>query len=1686
MATSRTDERFEMSPERDKAIRLFTYLKELCALRTTQVRNVATYDQVFWLSDLPRHKLCRCTFWRLTDPTIPTSEQHADSWIEIRKPVIKSPPELPDDLEPWVKNEELTDSSLSEPGFHEQIPLSELQGDSGNTEPNAFAAINDYPHVFDKWVDYVEAKWKPWANEDRELQKVQKAYNQLFNIYQRQEKLGEQYEVIVGAGLLLWKSPKSGEIKRHILAIQSLIEFDRVRGIMSAGPALDGPQPMLECSMLETSDRPNPTDLTNIENDTVSLDDDPWNNARLELVLRGFANSLPITGDYALSFEHAGGASEKPVVRLAPALILRKRTRRTFEDFYRQIIDQIKDGGEIPENIRRIIDIVDDSPSEEKEGVEIEAGTTTPTLSDIELYFPLPANDEQKRIVQKVEHRRGVLVQGPPGTGKSHTIANLIAHFLAKGKRILVTSETPRALEVLRSKLPREIEELCVVWLGSGPDSQKALEKSVIGITQRKANWNASSEHNLIDQFAHQLDAERKEQARLRHDLRACRELDVYQHSNVFGRYSGTLQQIAVQINEERDRFQWFADRPRNEDDPSVTADELLKMAHIYRSLTQEIVALRKYRLFPLEQLIQPNEFCRLVDAEQRADLAHKEAKDKCSYPSYAQLSALDRAKREAVKEMIDDVLATQDTLSRHFHSWAERVSREISGDHDRLWRQILTSTIDHIEHIEALLNEHGTLEVMGLESNALSLVEEQATALKKHLKMGKGLGFWFVRARVVKEGLYLVKSVTVNGKSCNSLQTLNQLTAWISISTRIKSLNDLWKGITTPPTGDAVLQCSTYRDLCKPIEQALALHDRIEEVRKTCRDCPGIRLPAWHSREEIQAFDRALDALNLEEDFATAQRVFTPLAESLTDFINSGHSHTSTEQLRQAVSGRNSELYRDVYESLSSLHDWANDDKFLCDVFGHFHACAPQTCERYNKSCSAAEWDERFADFEAAWAWAKTDRWLDEASDKERPKRIQQALDNSALRERDALKNLAALKAWQHCMTNLREKERMALIAWSQAVAKIRSGTGKYAETHRETARQKLDECRRAIPAWVMPMYQVVQTTRPRRHQFDVAIIDEASQSGPEALLLNYISDKIIVVGDDKQITPMHVGVDREQVLYLRRKYLRDIPHEEALDLEGSLFSQAELRFPDRIRLREHFRCMPEIIQFSNNLCYTTEPLIPLRQYGVDRLDPVRTVFVKDGYRKGSSDDIENPPEAETIVAQIAECCEDPAYAGKTFGVISLMGSRQAEMINSLLLGKNGIGAQEMEKRRLVCGRPYDFQGDERDVIFLSMVDAPQDSNPCRMIRDADTQRRFNVAASRARDQLWLFHSVTLNDLRPECLRYRLLEYCLNPKVYQPEEIGETTIAELRRRACNPSIRQSRKKGEKVLGTPFDSWFEVDVFFKILDRGYRVLPQFPVNTRHIDLVVEGLRGRLAVECDGDEDHGMEQWEEDQIRQRELERVGWTFWRVRGSDFYRKPDAALTELWETLERLKITPRHAWESDRKQSETESTAEDRIPDPDTAGEYNENLEDEAEEGQDEEELKEESPDNALFKQRRLFEEDQNEDRKDESQSVVDSEGRLDRALKYARLRSQRPEERSPIDIQNAIVNSLKKCPNHSCTLKSLTSRVLKELGVSTRGNPRLEFEKRVMRNLGALKRKGLVEEYKAKNKRIRLLS
>jgi very-short-patch-repair endonuclease len=201
----------------------------------------------------------------------------------------------------------------------------------------------------------------------------------------------------------------------------------------------------------------------------------------------------------------------------------------------------------------------------------------------------------------------------------------------------------------------------------------------------------------------------------------------------------------------------------------------------------------------------------------------------------------------------------------------------------------------------------------------------------------------------------------------------------------------------------------------------------------------------------------------------------------------------------------------------------------------------------------------------------------------------------------------------------------------------------------------------------------------------------------------------------------------------------------------------------------------------------------------------------------------------------------------------------------------------------------------------LLSMVVAPRDRSEIGLTALTATQyeQRFNVAASRAQDQMWLFHSVKPEDIgNHECMRHRLLTYFYDPARHAAQSIG-VDLAELRRVAESPDRPETSPE-------PFESWFEVDVYLRIVARGYRVLPQYQAGHHRIDLVVE-RKTRLAIECDGDHWHGPEKFDEDMARQRQLERANWCFWRLRGSVFYRDHDEALKPLWSLLAEMDIEP-----------------------------------------------------------------------------------------------------------------------------------------------------------------------------------
>ena len=184
-----------------------------------------------------------------------------------------------------------------------------------------------------------------------------------------------------------------------------------------------------------------------------------------------------------------------------------------------------------------------------------------------------------------------------------------------------------------------------------------------------------------------------------------------------------------------------------------------------------------------------------------------------------------------------------------------------------------------------------------------------------------------------------------------------------------------------------------------------------------------------------------------------------------------------------------------------------------------------------------------------------------------------------------------------------------------------------------------------------------------------------------------------------------------------------------------------------------------------------------------------------------------------------------------------ALQSNAQDGLIEGELL--DGRGAEEMERSRLVCGNPCHFQGDQRDIMFLSMVAAPNER--IGSFTGATDNKRFNVAANLARDQMYPLDSVTRGDLSTSCFRRRRLRFFEN-KGASPHDDPvdwqdlEYLAVQNNRSRINPPPPFYQP------GVVQSSWFEVDVALIIHRKRYRSIPQLPIAELHMDMVVEGVQ----------------------------------------------------------------------------------------------------------------------------------------------------------------------------------------------------------------------------------------------------
>lgn len=408
--------------------------------------------------------------------------------------------------------------------------------------------------------------------------------------------------------------------------------------------------------------------------------------------------------------------------------------------------------------------------------------------------------------------------------------------------------------------------------------------------------------------------------------------------------------------------------------------------------------------------------------------------------------------------------------------------------------------------------------------------------------------------------------------------------------------------------------------------------------------------------------------------------------------------------------------------------------------------------------------------------------------------------------------------------------------------------------------------------PCFLMSPLSVSTYLAPGAVHFDVVIFDEASQIFPQdAIGAIYRAKQLIVVGDSKQMPPsnfFNASVDSED---------HDDDAGDVTDFESILdLCSASMR---QLRLRWHYRSRCEqLIAFSNKNFYDGD-LVTFPSSKADAPGIGVDYYHVDGIfdRKTHT----NRKEAEFVVDLIYQNIEK--YPDRSLGVVAFSVAQQ-DLIDELLSKQRQASPQKEFFFKNNASAPFfvknleTVQGDERDTIIFSVaygVDAQgrlmHNFGPLNRMGG---ERRLNVAATRAKCNVQLVSSMYYTDIdlnRTSAEGARLLREYL--------DYAQNGALALERAVSVGAFEQ------------FDSEFELEVYDYLKSKGFSVDTQVGCSGFRIDLALK-LPGSsdyvLAIECDGATYHSSKNARDrDRLRQQILEGMGWKFYRIWSTDWFR-------------------------------------------------------------------------------------------------------------------------------------------------------------------------------------------------------
>ena len=1133
---------------------------------------------------------------------------------------------------------------------------------------------------------------------------------------------------------------------------------------------------------------------------------------------------------------------------------------------------------------------------------------------DHEILLTKPANSDQLAIAREIMRNNVVLVQGPPGTGKTHTIANLLGHFLAQGKRVLVTSHTQKALTVLKEKLPEEIQPLSVSMIGD----RKDLEKTALELKDRLSSSSAVKLNAKIEELSAARKRLIERQKTVRTRIFELRLKDT--QGPVYKGRQYALTELAQKLRSEEAALRHVVPGEVKEGPLPLTQEELAalyKTNGIWDAETQRELM---FDLPSLDAVPTPEKMAQMHEELQRllalrdSDTDAVEGEDSHSnargeaYCDFVLKDGIKISLKAASKPLFLKMPDVDIPKKTQTDAFIRSIVRECIDDED--YGQYHLRLADELEAVDEAYRNLDKSRLAGNLSVTIASDDHEGVLkavqwFLEHAPDGRP-SFWKRHIDAdCKAAVAAIAGVKVNGEAPADEAAFAAVREEAAYKLKEKAAADNWNKFAerfgTPDWASfgpkaAVKLTATYAD----------------QIRKAV---------AWH-KESWLPFMRALDeadfetqglpkrpapGVNLADDTLNyAEALLLKAVVPLHDYLEIEHELSHVEAWRRNVTevlapfAQFSPTIKALEESvLTNPEAWARAHARLAQLLAAKPAFENRSTLLAKLRSTAPDWAQALADgaegfaghqapadIDAAWDWKQLDL-IYRSRLSESPESLQKESTalSAELRRNTAV--LAAAKAWLACKKRLEGTEALSSLTKLATYMKRSQGNGKRTAIYRQEANRMLPLCQDAVPVWIMMIGDALRNFNSNA-RFDIVIVDEASQADLTALPILYMGEKIIVVGDDKQVTPLAIGTNDAAVDSFNARYLEGRVKEPKLyDAKVSLYSIIQnMAFPAHM-LREHFRCVPDIIGYCNQLSYDGA-IRPLRDSSTSNLKPaLMTYQVKDAVNVNGL----NEAECSAVINLLKAMIGDPAYQGKTFGVICMRSGKPAQINRLKAMMMTAFDPRVIEERQLICGSSAEFQGDERDVILLSMVDAAEPGVMLTKSGDGaeeSNKKRYNVAVSRARDQIWVVHSFDpASQLKHDDIRRGLFSWIRQCNA------GEADVVAIRREA--------------------DSEFEVRVAKALIERGYNVEQQHAVSPYRLDMVVRCGGKAVALECDGERFHGGnpihgdEQIRSDMERQTVLERNGWRFIRLRGAEYFRNPQLAIDRVCGDLHERGIDP-----------------------------------------------------------------------------------------------------------------------------------------------------------------------------------